>query len=95
MKKVRQIVIKRDKSTCRLCQSHNMLELHHIVFKSHGGKDTEQNLITLCRACHTKAHDNEKDMRDLLLGLQSQIYGLIKESDLKKMNKWEVIFSED
>lgn len=29
---------------------------HHIIFKSQGGPDTEENLITLCMYCHSKKH---------------------------------------
>ena len=29
---------------------------HHIILKSQGGSDTEENLITLCIYCHNKKH---------------------------------------
>jgi hypothetical protein len=34
----------------------NRLEHHHLVPRSRGGTDDETNLVTLCRACHGKAH---------------------------------------
>jgi hypothetical protein len=34
-----------------------MLQVHHIVFRSQGGLDTEENLITLCGAHHDNAHN--------------------------------------
>lgn len=32
------------------------VDLHHIVFKSQGGKDNVENLIPICRNCHNLAH---------------------------------------
>jgi 5-methylcytosine-specific restriction endonuclease McrA len=32
------------------------LEIHHRELRSHGGDDSEQNLITLCAGCHSLAH---------------------------------------
>ncbi|NQU04256.1 MAG: HNH endonuclease [Syntrophaceae bacterium] len=29
---------------------------HHIIFRSQGGPDTMENMITLCKKCHAKAH---------------------------------------
>ncbi len=42
---------------CSVCHS-SARDLHHI----HGrgkGKDVIENLIALCRTCHTKVHNNE------------------------------------
>jgi 5-methylcytosine-specific restriction endonuclease McrA len=33
------------------------LEVHHKEFRSLSGQDIEQNLITLCRACHSRVHE--------------------------------------
>jgi len=33
------------------------LEVHHKEFCSLSGEDIEQNLITLCRACHSRVHE--------------------------------------
>jgi 5-methylcytosine-specific restriction endonuclease McrA len=30
------------------------LEVHHREFRSQSGDDSEQNLITLCSACHAR-----------------------------------------
>ena len=32
------------------------IEHHHLVPKSEGGRDSDDNLITLCHVCHGKAH---------------------------------------
>lgn len=32
------------------------LAKHHLTFRSHGGKDTEDNLIWVCGKCHSEYH---------------------------------------
>ena len=47
----------RDGGKCRECEKKNTpLFAHHIVYREHGGKDTIENLITLCKSCHNKVH---------------------------------------
>jgi 5-methylcytosine-specific restriction endonuclease McrA len=52
-------VIKRDGYRCAECGCMINLEVHHIEYKSKGGKDTLENLITLCIYCHYEQHKNE------------------------------------
>lgn len=33
-----------------------LLEIHHIQFRSKGGKDNDENLIALCHRCHIITH---------------------------------------
>jgi phage terminase large subunit GpA-like protein len=42
------------------------LEVHHKEFRSHCGEDSEQNLITLCSACHATVHQAERFGRSVL-----------------------------
>lgn len=52
-------VLDRDSHTCRHCKGksrNSRLEVHHIVFRSNGGSDEAENLITLCKTCHDKVH---------------------------------------
>ena len=37
-------------------RSTEALVAHHIIFRGHGGGDTEENGITLCRICHDLVH---------------------------------------
>ena len=57
---LKQYVLHRDKYTCQGCKKNtkNNIELHvhHIKFRSNGGTDTKNNLITLCKPCHDKLH---------------------------------------
>lgn len=56
----REAVLHRDKYTCQVCgKKHTRLEVHHIVYRSQGGTDDEDNLITLCEDCHNKVHDGK------------------------------------
>lgn len=56
----REAILHRDKYTCQLCgKKHTRLEVHHIVYRSQGGTDNENNLITLCEACHSDIHDGK------------------------------------
>ena len=41
---------------CELCGA-TVTDIHHIKYKSRGGKDDIENLMGLCRNCHNKAHN--------------------------------------
>jgi hypothetical protein len=56
----------RDQRQCQaaradgsLCQARNFLQIHHIVPVALGGKNTLDNLITLCGSCHRRWHRQE------------------------------------
>jgi 5-methylcytosine-specific restriction endonuclease McrA len=49
-------VLKRDNWRCQVCGNLQQLEVHHLLFRSHGGEDLEENLITLCHSCHSALH---------------------------------------
>ena len=53
----RNAILHRDNYTCQCCGKKNCrLEVHHIKFRSNGGTDNEENLITLCKECHDRIH---------------------------------------
>lgn len=73
-KTISQAVLVRDNYECRICGSNTMspvspsadpsrlhftLEVHHIIPRKDGGKDTFKNLITLCERCHHRTFSNE------------------------------------
>jgi 5-methylcytosine-specific restriction endonuclease McrA len=60
---LRQQILRRDGWRCQSCGTMSNLEIHHKQFRSHSGDDSEQNLITVCTACHANAHHrgNETD----------------------------------
>ena len=52
---VRKQVRMRDHNRCRNCGATTKLSVHHIVKARNGGKDTLDNLVTLCASCHRRA----------------------------------------
>lgn len=51
---VRYFVFARDNYTCQVCKKRNkILRTHHIVYRTEGGTDRADNLITVCTDCHT------------------------------------------
>ncbi len=53
---LRQKILRRDCWKCQSCGAMSNLEVHHRKFRSHSGEDSEENLITLCTACHAATH---------------------------------------
>ncbi len=69
-------VLNRDNYTCQYCKGKkkcDRLEVHHIVFRSNGGSDEEDNLITLCSSCHKKLHNGK-----IKLKLEGKKIGTLK-----------------
>jgi ATP-dependent DNA helicase RecQ len=54
--RLRQQVLRRDGWRCQSCGAMSNIEVHHREFRSRSGDDSEQNLITLCSACHHEEH---------------------------------------
>jgi 5-methylcytosine-specific restriction endonuclease McrA len=53
---LRQQVLRRDGWRCQSCGALSNLEVHHRKLRSRSGDNAEQNLITLCNACHASVH---------------------------------------
>jgi 5-methylcytosine-specific restriction endonuclease McrA len=53
---VRTAVWRRDGGQCRACQGRQRLQVHHLRWRSQGGKWTTTNCVLLCRNCHQEAH---------------------------------------
>ena len=71
-------VLNRDNYTCQCCKGKrkdSKLEVHHIIFRSQGGSDEEENLITLCHTCHWKLHNE-----GLKLNLKGKRKGQLKHA---------------
>jgi len=53
-------VLHRDEYKCQQCKKAKkgaVLHVHHIAYRSEGGSDSMDNLITLCKPCHDGVHD--------------------------------------
>lgn len=70
------MILNRDNYTCQYCKGKHKdskLEVHHIVYRSHGGSNEENNLITLCHTCHQNVHRGIIDLK-----LKGKIKGTLK-----------------
>lgn len=56
MKNQYPLVVQRDDGICSICGSTWSPEIHHIIYRSHGGPDEAWNLITLCKSHHQEVH---------------------------------------
>ena len=55
---IKQAVLHRDNYTCQSClKKDTKLQVHHIIYKSNGGSNSMDNLVTLCKHCHQKIHN--------------------------------------
>ena len=53
----RYYVFARDNYTCQVCKGKNkILRTHHIIYRSNGGTNRVDNLITVCMDCHTSTN---------------------------------------
>lgn len=46
---------------CEIC-NNTAVDIHHKLPKGRGGTDDADNLIALCRKCHTLAHENKLNL---------------------------------
>jgi len=53
---LRRRVLARDGGHCRCCGSRRRIMVHHIRYRSHGGRTRVWNLISLCVSCHALVH---------------------------------------
>ncbi|MBU2616588.1 MAG: HNH endonuclease [Nanoarchaeota archaeon] len=66
----RNKILERDNYACQKCSFSSPngkgLEIHHIISKVSGGKNSDLNLMILCSVCHRHAPDNEKDFKEFI-----------------------------
>jgi 5-methylcytosine-specific restriction endonuclease McrA len=53
------LVTQRD-GACVRCGSRYYLSAHHIQPRSEGGKDTPENLFSLCASCHARLEAHQR-----------------------------------
>lgn len=51
---------------CARCDSEKNLHIHHIVPYARGGPTGRNNLVPLCRPCHTEAHEPSYDYESIV-----------------------------
>lgn len=68
---VKRLALRRDNMQCALCGFDIVVHVHHILPKHKGGKDSLDNLITLCPNHHAMAHRNYIDSEVLLRAVKT------------------------
>ena len=59
--------------TCEICGRPAGGEPHHIITRGAGGPDIPENLIQLCRTCHTKAHTGELEKTRIMWAVANRL----------------------
>lgn len=49
-------IIERDNNLCQICGAAGQ-EIHHIIFRSKGGKHIPNELVLTCIKCHNRQHN--------------------------------------
>ncbi len=93
---VREYVLHRDGHKCQNpnCKhkdkKNQILEIHHIRYRSEGGSDRPDNLITLCSKCHTSAnHKKGKFLYDWCIE-GKKVRGF-KDATFMSMIRWYLV----
>jgi hypothetical protein len=92
---LREYILHRDNHKCQNPNCKNkdkeqILEIHHIKYKSLGGVDNKNNLITLCNKCHTSPnHKKGKFLYDWCME-GKKVRGF-KDATFMSMIRWYLI----
>jgi len=57
-----------DGHRCVACMQAGFLEIHHAHYRNVGSEDVENDLVTLCKSCHKRTHNNEPLLARVLFG---------------------------
>jgi len=57
----RKRILEKANYKCQLCSSKKNLNVHHNTYKNRG-QEKDEDLIVLCKKCHTKFHDKHNDL---------------------------------
>lgn len=75
---VRDRVYERDSyedwPCCIFCGRPRGIEVHHFIERSRGGKGVEENLVCLCKKCHTKVHQGDTELQNFIREYLSSHY---------------------
>jgi len=72
-KETRMDAVERDQGMCQQCLGQGE-ELHHVMFKSRGGRGVLTNALTLCSSCHRKVH-MDAELTDYWIDVFADRYG--------------------
>jgi len=84
-RKLKEKIVDRDNHRCRECGANNCkLVVHHIDYDKKNNKT--ENLITLCRSCHSKTNFNRKDWENYFKALNLN-YDICRPSAIDKTDE--------
>ncbi len=72
--KTRQEILDRDDGLCRVCKGVAS-QIHHVKFKSGGGRGIFTNGLSCCQKCHAEIH-NSGNKTKFWQGVFAEMYGL-------------------
>ena len=55
-----------DVVICEVCANAIATDGHHVIYRSAGGRNIPENLLLLCRECHSSFHNNDEDVESWL-----------------------------
>lgn len=83
---VRDAVYNRDSydgwPCCAYCGKPRGIEVHHYIERSRGGLGIEENLICLCKRCHTRVHQGDTELQNFVREYLSEHYDGWDENNL-------------
>lgn len=88
-------VLCRDKHTCTVCaKSPVPLQVHHVIWRSAGGSDLPENLVTLCEKCHNRVHQEtalDKQLKAMFAGLPKRyVHATLLNGIMPSLYEWLV-----
>src|SRR5699024_5481150 len=69
-------IIERDNTLCDICLAR-VNDIHHVKFKSAGGRGVYTNGVCICRHCHDDAHNHDKvakRLKDMMIARYGHDY---------------------
>lgn len=82
-------ILKRDDNKCKKCNSVNYLHVHHLKYEGTYPWDTRDiNLITLCKSCHKKAHEDKEKAKNskIMQKIELNEYRTFENDNIVKSN---------
>lgn len=101
---VRYFVFARDGYICQVCKKKNqILQTHHIIYKSCGGTDRANNLITVCTNCHTSENHKEggilhkwmKDKKKVRQYKEATFMNIVRKRTLQRYPRARITYGSE
>lgn len=86
-RELRKRILKRDKRICQICGKIGAGQVHHLIPKSKGGPDSEDNLVTLCGKCHLLISPVPESLLKRILDMNSEEILKAREEVERKLKK--------